>query len=41
MRDADCAGEGQGKIHDAADAAMPPTTFLRVIGRSSFMGKIR
>jgi len=41
MRAADCAREGHGKTDDAADAAMPRTTFLRVIRRSASMSMIR
>jgi len=41
IRAADWASEGQEIDSDAAVAAMPRTTFLRVIWRSAFMGKIR
>src|SRR5258706_734732 len=37
MRAVDCANEGQAKAHEVADAAMPRTTFLRVIWRSASM----
>src|ERR1700757_1877271 len=35
MRAADCARDGEGKANDAAVAAMPRTTFLRVVIRRS------
>src|ERR1700687_1958169 len=41
MRAADCARDGQGKVNAAADAATPPTTFLRVIRRRASMKRFR
>ena len=38
---ADWAMEGQGKANEAADAATPRTTFLRVIRRSASMRHIQ
>src|SRR5207248_3088503 len=35
----DCAWEGQGKVNAAAEAAIPRTTFLRVIRRSACMSR--
>src|ERR1700737_4820799 len=41
MRAADCANEGRGNVSDAAVAAMPQTTFLRVIRGSASISIIR
>src|ERR1700754_204709 len=40
-RAADWASEGDGRVSAAAHAAMPRTTFLRVIRRSAFMRQIQ
>jgi hypothetical protein len=41
IRATDCAREGDGKPDDAADAATPATTFLRVIRGTAFMSITR